>query len=70
MDLHGLVMLIIWLAVLGLIYYVINWALSQIPLPAPFPVIIRVIMVIVILVVALDLIVSLLGSPFSGRRLL
>lgn len=67
MDLHALVMLIVWLAVLGLFFYVINWALGQLPLPAPFPVVIRVVMVLVILVIALDLIVSLLGSPFGSR---
>lgn len=65
----ALVMLIVWLAVLGLVFYVVTWALGQLPIPEPFPVIIRVILVIIILVIALNLVVGLLGNPFELGRI-
>jgi heme A synthase len=49
----NLVNLLIWVIVLGLIFYVIHWALSQVPLPAPFNVVARVVLALIVVVVLL-----------------
>lgn len=57
-----LIHLLIWILVLGLIFYIAYWAVSQVPLPAPFAVAARVILAIIAIIVLLQLILPLLGA--------
>lgn len=60
-----LVNLLIWILILGLIFSIAYWAISQIPMPPPFSVAARVILAIICLIVILQLIVPLAG-PIHG----
>jgi hypothetical protein len=57
--------------ILGAIFYIIWWAISQIPVPAPFAWIIRLVFVLIVAVVCIDLLLNLLpaGGPGPGLRL-
>jgi hypothetical protein len=54
-----LISLIIW----GLIFAIVWWGISQIPVPEPFSWVIRVIFVLLVVLVLLDL---LTGSHYVG----
>jgi hypothetical protein len=50
----SLINLLVWLIILGLVFYVIYWAVSQIPLPAPFNVVVRVVLALIVVIVLLS----------------
>lgn len=50
----SLINLLIWLIILGLVFYVIYWAVNQIPLPAPFNVVVRVVLALIVVIVLLS----------------
>jgi len=54
----SLINLLIWLIIVGLILYVVYWAVSQIPLPPPFPVVIKVVLALIVLVLLLSVLVG------------
>jgi hypothetical protein len=62
MAVSGLIHLLIVLLFLGLIMYVVHWALGQIPLPDPIRVVVLVILALIVLVVLLNLLLPMLGS--------
>jgi hypothetical protein len=51
--------LLVTLVILGLVFYVVQWAVAQIPLPPPFAVVVRV-------VLALAAVLVVLGLLFGG----
>lgn len=57
-----LIHILIALLVLGIIWIVIEWAIGQLPLPAPIPQIVRVVFVIIVLIVILYMVLPLLGT--------
>lgn len=61
-----LISLIIW----GLILAIVWWAISQIPVPAPFSWVIRVIFALIVVIVLIDLLTGGVGSigGFSSLR--
>lgn len=67
-----LVHLLIWLIVIGLVFYLAYWVLSQIPLPPPFAVAARVILGIIAILVILTVLLPLAdtGVGCSGNRLI
>jgi hypothetical protein len=64
----GLIGLLITIILIGLIFYILWWALSQIPLPEPFSVIVRVILVLVMAIIAIWLVLQL-GAAVGGLHL-
>lgn len=48
-----LIHLLIWILILGLVFYLAFWALSQVPLPEPWPVAARAILAIIAIIVLL-----------------
>lgn len=62
---------VIYLVIIGLIFWVIWWALGQFAIPEPFNKVARVIVVLLAVVVVLNILLGLLGSPpsfkFPGR---
>jgi hypothetical protein len=52
--------LLVYLVVLGLIFYVLFWGLSKIGLPEPFGKIILVVLVLVVVIVLLNLLFGFL----------
>lgn len=60
--------LLITLIVLGLIFAVVWWAITQIPLPPPFAVVVRVIFALIVVLVLVDLLLGgSLGTLHLGR---
>lgn len=56
--------LLITLLVVGLILAIIWWAISQIPLPAPFSWVVRVVFALIVAIILIDL---LLGGGWGGN---
>jgi len=59
----SLINLLIWVIILGLVFYVVYWALSQMPLPAPFAVVARVVLALIVVVVLLSLLFGGIQVP-------
>lgn len=64
---ESLIPLVVQLVILALFFWLVWWALSQIPLPEPFNTVIRVVMVLIVFLVVASM---LLGIFPSGHRLL
>lgn len=64
-----LIHLLIWILILGLVFYLAYWALSQVPLPAPFAVAARVILAIIVIIVLIQLVLPLAGTGPGCSRL-
>lgn len=60
----ALISLLIWLVILGLIFWVITWALSQFSIPEPFNKIIKVILVLIVAILAINALLTIVGTPF------
>jgi len=56
-----LVKTLLILIIVGLILYVVWWAITQIPLPPPFQVVVRVIFVLVCVLILIAYLLPLLG---------
>ncbi len=65
MEIGGLVGLLVWLAIIGLILFIVWWGISQIPLPEPISTVVRVIFVLVCCIIAIDMLLQFLpgGAP-------
>lgn len=57
-----LIHILILLLVYGLVFAVIYWAITQIPLPAPFAMVARVILALVAVILIINLILPLAGE--------
>ena len=57
-----MVSLLITIIILGLIFAVIWWAITQIPMPAPFGMVVRVIFALVVVVVLLGILMGGIGD--------
>ena len=57
---ESLLLLVIWLIVIGAIFYLLTWAVAQIPMPDPMRAVIRVVMVVVLLLICIYLLVGIL----------
>lgn len=63
MEIGALISLLIWAVVVGLILYIIWWAITQVPMPAPLNTVVRVIFVLVVCLIAISLLLQLLPAP-------
>jgi len=57
----ALINLLIWLIIIGLIFSVIWWALSQIPIAEPFNKVIRVLLVLIAAILIINVLLTLTG---------
>lgn len=67
-DVSGLVSILIYLIVIGLIFYVIWWFIGYVGVPEPFNKVIRVIVGLVALLIVIYFLLSLTGGG-GGLRL-
>ena len=69
--LTSLLYLVVWLAVLGLLFWLFNWAVSSIPqIPEPVRNVIRVVLVVVFAIACIYLLIGFLPGPgLRGQRL-
>lgn len=54
----------IWLIVIGLIFWVLWWALGAIGVPEPFNKVLRVILIVAAVIILINFLLGILGSPF------
>ena len=57
----ALINLIIWLLVLGILYWLVIWIIQAIPIPDPPAKMIRIVVTVLIVIVAVLLILRLVG---------
>lgn len=57
--------LLITVIIVGVVLYVIWWAISQIPLPPPFAVVVRVVFALIVVLVMLGFLFN--GMPHLSR---
>ena len=65
MDINTLVSFVIYLVVIGLIFFCIWWFVGYVGVPEPFNKVIRVVIGLVALVVVIGLLLSLVGHPLG-----
>jgi len=64
LSLSGLLSLVIYLVIIGLIFFCIWWFLGYVGVPEPFNRVIRVIIGLVALIIVVNLLLGLTGHPF------
>ena len=64
----NLINLLIAVIVLGLIFYLVYWVLSKIPLPAPFNVVAQVVLGLIAVVILLGLLFGQVDLPVLRVR--
>lgn len=57
----SLIQLVIWIVVLGLVFWLLNYLIDTIPLPDPFHKVAKVIIAVVAVLIILVLVLQLLG---------
>jgi hypothetical protein len=57
----GLISLIVWLLVVGILYLLLVWVLDSVPIPQPANRIIKLVAVVVICIIAILLLLNLIG---------
>lgn len=68
LSLEGMLSIIIWLVIVGLIFWCIWWFVGYVGVPEPFNKVIRVIMGLVALIIVVNLLLGLVGSPMFTLR--
>lgn len=63
LSLEGVLSLIVYLVIVGLIFWCIWWFLSYVGVPEPFNKVLRVILGLLALVIVVNLLLGLIGSP-------
>ena len=61
-SLSGLVWAVVYLVVLGLVFWLLHYLLSAVPLPEPFGRVARVVLVVLAVLVVIFLLLSLVGG--------
>ena len=61
---EGLLSLLVTLIIVGLICYLLWWFVGYIGLPAPFDKVARVIVALIALIFLLNVLLSMMGTPF------
>jgi peptidoglycan/LPS O-acetylase OafA/YrhL len=63
MDISNLLSVLIWLIVIGVIFYVLWWLVGFLGLPEPFNKVARVIIAIVAVIFLINFLLPLAGQP-------
>jgi hypothetical protein len=69
MELGGLVSLIIYLMVAGLIFWLLWWVIGYSGIPEPFAKVARVIIAVIAVIFLVGILLSFLGQPIGSIRL-
>ena len=60
---QGLLNLILWIIIIGLIFWLLHWAIGAIGIPEPFHKIARAILIIAAVIIIINLLFALVGFP-------
>lgn len=63
-SINSLLYLVVYIVVLGLIFYAIWWFIGYVAPPEPFNKVLRVIVGLVALIIVVSLLLGILGHPF------
>ncbi len=63
LSISGLLTLIVYIVIIGAIFWAIWWFLGQMGLPQPFDKVARVIVALVALVIVVNLLLGMAGTP-------
>lgn len=63
MDLSNMVSFIVYLIVVGLIFWCVWWFVGYVGVPEPFNKVIQVVMGLIALIIVVNLLLSLVGTP-------
>jgi hypothetical protein len=55
---------VIWIVILALIYFVLDWGLKQVGVPEPFNKIVRFILILFVVVGLVNALLTIAGRPF------
>ena len=67
-SIDGMVEIVIYLVIIGLIFWVVWWFIGYVGVPEPFNKIIRVVMGLFALLIVLNLLLGMLGHPIVNVR--
>ena len=62
-SIQGLLNFVIWVVILGVIFWVIWWFIGYVGVPEPFNKVLRVVIGLVALIIVINLLLGLAGSP-------
>lgn len=62
-TLAALLQIVVWLIVVGLIFWLLFWLISFVGLPEPFAKIAKVILALVAVIICISFLMSLAGAP-------
>jgi hypothetical protein len=68
MTIEGLIALAIYIIVIGLIVWLLLWAIQQVPLPAPFGQVARVLIIVIAVLIVCYLLLGLISSGVPKLR--
>lgn len=68
MSMSGLLEFVIYLVIVGLIFWCIWWFLGYVGVPEPFNKVIRVVLGLFALIIVVNLLLGLVGSPIFSLR--
>ena len=57
-----LLLFVIYLIIIGLVFWLIQYVLGMLPLPEPFPMIIRVVLAVVLVIIVILMLLNLVGG--------
>lgn len=60
----GIVHIIIWLIVAGLIFWLLSWLIAYVGLPEPFAKVAKVILAVAAVILIINALMSMAGTPF------
>lgn len=64
----GVINLLIWLIVIGLIFWLLNWLIGYVGLPDPFAKVARIILAVAAVILIINALLSLAGTPIIEWR--
>jgi hypothetical protein len=67
-EASALVSFLVYIIVIGLVFYLLWWLLAQVGLPEPFNRVARIVLAVVAVLVLINLLLSLVGTPIVKWR--
>ncbi len=66
---QGLIQLVVWLLVIGILVALVYWVLDAIPIPEPINRIVKIVLVVLVALVVILLLLQLIGVGGTGINL-
>ena len=67
MSAEGLISIVVWIVVVGLVFYLLWWLVGYLGLPEPFNKVARVVLAIAAVLFLINLLMGLTGHPLITR---